>query len=130
VRKDPEFGYVQEDIVRLKSKLEEKSVSLNERKRMEEKKAIVERLEKRKRERQKRNVPTPAVTEITLQSLDGVSSNTPALTKKVLDEANALLRDSSDEDLAFDSTVDPEFEESLNILSDLISFKKEETTRP
>lgn len=124
VAHSPEFSYIQQDIQRLKVQLEEKNVSLNEKKRLQEKKENGARIEKRKKERLLRKEGVPQITEISLQSLSGVSSNTAALTRKVMDEASARLRDSPSEITSTDPLVDPIFSESIDILSDMIKMSQ------
>src|SRR5207248_2640392 len=94
---DPEFTYIREDIIGLKAQLAEKSVSLNESKRLQEKKVNDERTAQREKERKLRKADQPIITEITLQSIGGTSSNSVALTRAVYDEAQSKLKDGSDE---------------------------------
>ncbi len=117
VAKDPEFDYIRQDIERLKPQLEDKTVSLNEARRLEEKKANEDRIKQRKDERQARKSSDWKVTEITLASITGAATNTPALTKKILEEA--AQRESSDDPLGNDPDVDPELDESVNIVLEL-----------
>jgi carboxyl-terminal processing protease len=122
---DTEFKYVKEDIERLKAQLEQKTISLNEKKRLQEKKAATDRLEKRKKERLASKTDEMQMNEITLSSLDGATTNAPALTKKVIDEASAALNEASDEDTIPDD-VDPQLVEGVNILSEMVG----QTTKP
>ncbi|MBI4025619.1 MAG: carboxy terminal-processing peptidase [Verrucomicrobia bacterium] len=129
VARDPEFDYIREDIERLKARLEKKSVSLNETQRLQEKQMDVQRKEKRKKERQTRKTDSPKITEITLQSLGGVSSNAPALTRKVIEEAATHMDRSPEEEPSEDAWLDPYVNEGLNVLSDMIDCCRETTTR-
>lgn len=127
--KNPEFRYIAQDILRLKKKQEEKTVSLNESVRLAEKKEIDDRNEQRKVEREARQVPELKTTEFTLAILDG-KTNTVALTRQVLEEAtrNDKLRTGA----AATNEVakakeekpvpDPYFEEGLNVLADYIQL--------
>ncbi len=119
---DPEFNYIQEDIVRLKERLNGKSVSLNESKRIREKEIEAGRIKKRNTERASRKVSAPEIMEITLELLDAPSSHAPALTQKVIKAAKANFEENDDDLMSKDSSVDPEFNEGLNILSDLIEL--------
>lgn len=124
--KDPEFAYIREDIERMKPRLEEKTVTLNEAKRLAEKKENKERADRRKAERLARKLPETPAVEVTLDSLD---PNTPALTKKVIDDARkremASLGESQDDGIPDDDPgVDPELNESLNILTDMLELTK------
>lgn len=127
VRTDPEYDYVREDIVRQKVLLEDKTVSLNENRRQAEKKANRDRSSKRKLERQARKIPAPLTTEITLQSMEGIGTNSAALTKKVLDDAAAALKDSDDDAPEHDASIDPELGEGMNILGDIIKLQPKES---
>ena len=122
IAKDPEYDYIRDDMARMKARLDEKSVSLNEVKRRQQQKADKDRYAQRKRERAERKVPPLQVTEITLQSISQGSTNAPALTRKVLDDARAILDENSDDETRKDPLVDPEFDEGLNVMSDLIEL--------
>jgi carboxyl-terminal processing protease len=126
VMRDPEFAYIREDIELWKSQAETKTISLNEKKRQQEKQESTARSEKRKTERLARKITPPKVVEVTLQSLDSKTAPVaPALTRKVLDDARAALDDPSAEEAGLDDpNVDPELDESLNILTDMIDLSR------
>jgi carboxyl-terminal processing protease len=128
ILKNPEFRYIAQDIVRLKKKRDEKVISLQETKRLAEKKEIDARLEARKEEREARRVPAWKTTEITLSSLDGKSNTVAAVTREVLQEAAENGRAASDKDQDKEKAKgdkpapDPYFDESLGVLSDYIQM--------
>lgn len=122
IAQDPEFEYVRDDMARLKARLEDKSMSLNEARREQQQKADKERVAARKQERAARKTPPPVVTEITLGSLNGSPTNSPALTQKVIEEARSNQKEDGDPETKSDSRVDPELNEGLNILCDLIEL--------
>lgn len=70
VSSNPEFAYVREDIERYKKQKAEKTISLNEKRRLSEKKADEERDQQRKKERAARKEKDLTAAEITLQSID------------------------------------------------------------
>ena len=74
VAASPEFAYVREDIERFKKQKAEKTISLNEQKRLAEKKAEEERDVHRKKERAARKEKDLVAQEITLESIDGTSA--------------------------------------------------------
>jgi len=136
VLKNPEFKYIAQDIVRLKKRQEEKTVSLNEAHRLAEKKEGENRDEARKAERAARQTPELKTTEITLDILDG-KTNTVALTRKVLQDAaknekTFASKTSSNALPAITNGVvnvneekpapDPYFDEGMNILADYIQL--------
>ncbi|MBX7158018.1 MAG: carboxy terminal-processing peptidase [Verrucomicrobiae bacterium] len=71
VNKD--FSYLQEDIAEQKRFLADKSFSLNEKERLQEKKESQERLEKRKKERSSRQKDGEIDYELTLNNVDEVT---------------------------------------------------------
>lgn len=121
VEKDPEFGYIREDIERVRKMTGEKAISLNESKREAEKKAASERTEARKKERLARKSEPPSVIEVSLNGSNGKSNQVAAVTAKVL-EAAANESRKDDEPDADEPTVDPVLDEGLAILDDLIGL--------
>jgi carboxyl-terminal processing protease len=121
IQKDPEFVYIREDIERLKTQLEDKTASLNEAKRLEEKKTNLDRISKRKKEREGKTANNWKVTEITLDSLDANGTKTPSLTRKDLENARArtgeLIEDA-------DSDLKAQENEAFYILSDLVDLTR------
>ena len=70
VTADPEFKYVMEDLERLKQKISENRISLNEQKRRDEIAKDKSRREARIAERAKRHVVEPKVYTVTLDNVD------------------------------------------------------------
>ncbi|MEI6084399.1 MAG: carboxy terminal-processing peptidase [Verrucomicrobiota bacterium] len=127
ILKNPEFRYVAQDIVQLKKRQEEKTVSLNEAQRLAEKKENENRNEQRKSERAARQIQPPKTTEITLEILDGKTNTVAALTRKVLEDAAQNEKADGkkpDKDKAKDEkpAPDPYFDEGFNILADYIQI--------
>ncbi len=112
----PEFAYVQEDIIRYKRQLEDKTISLNEAKRLAEKAADKARVEGRKKERAGRKTEPLKFEEITLQSLDGKK---PKPAEPAVAKSTAAAEG---EDYEKAPASDYVLEESLSILSDLVAL--------
>ncbi len=123
VAKSQDFAYLREDIERLKKQQAEKAVSLNEKKRLAEKKEIEAQAEARKKEHAARKTPDDKVFEVTLES---VKDNKPlVLAKKTTPKDNESLASTnapSDVDIESENDavalVDPHLFETLNILND------------
>jgi len=126
VMRDPEFRYIVDDIERFKTKSAEKTVSLNEARRLTEKLENENRTVARKKERAARHVEPLKTTEITLASLTGATNKVAAITRKVLETAAKYSK--SDETKLTDAddsgipAPDPNFDEGLNILADYIQL--------
>lgn len=138
VTADPEFHYVMEDMGRLRKKLDDNRITLNEdvrRKELDEEKA---RKESRTTERLARNTEEPNIYRLTLETI-----NEPKLqlimypgktaeakkkggdVAKVAPEAAPDDSEDSDPSTTDDSkpaAIDPERDETLNILSDLVQL--------
>ena len=135
VQQNPEFHYVIEDMAQLRQKLDQNRISLNEdlrRKELQEDKA---RKEMRTKERLARNEEEPRVYRLTLDTVDKpnlqlimypgkLASARKAGSMKVAPEAT----DDEDSDLiggdddTKEPAIDPERDETLNILNDLINL--------
>jgi len=122
VARDPEFGYLREEMDRLKTLLEEKTISLNEDQRLKDKKAETKREESRKKERKARKNGEFKTTEITLQQLEGGKPHAPAFTRKVMEEAATHMDDPPEVPDPTEPVSDPVFDEGLRILSDMIEL--------
>jgi hypothetical protein len=130
--RDPEFAYVREDIERLKAQLADKTISLSLTERQKEKTANQARIDRREKERKGRTGAEWKVTEVPIDESVPGSLKGATLTKKVLDQASATLRDAEGIDPADTEThldgaeappkVDPEYEEGLRILADLVDL--------
>jgi hypothetical protein len=150
VQADAEFHYVMEDMGRLRHRLDENKISLNEdfrRKEMTEDKL---RKDTRTKERLARNVEEPRIYRLTLETVDQpnlqlimfpgkmASAKKNGASLKVAPEA-APDSDSDDDviggdDDAKEPAIDPERDETLNILGDLVNLsagpKTASTTKP
>src|SRR5690349_7763673 len=134
VQNDTEFHYVQEDMDRLRHRLDENRISLNEDVRKKELSDDKTRKELRTKERLARNVEEPSVYRLTLDTVDKsnlqlimytgklASAKKNGIAPKVDPESAAPDADS---DLASaagtgddtkEPAIDPEREEALNIL--------------
>jgi carboxyl-terminal processing protease len=142
VKTDPEFHYVMEDIDRLRHKIDENRISLNEDARKKELQEDKARKEVRSKERLARNEEEPRIYRVTLDTVDKpnlqlimypgklAEAKKNGVTPKVDSEA------ASDADTDFigggpdgdDDTktpaIDPERDETLNILTDLVDLSR------
>ena len=128
---DPEFGYIQEDLARIRQRISENRISLNEKVRRAELDADKARKEQRTAERAKREVPEQKDYIVTLENV-----NKPELqlakdkSEKKDDAAADDSENSSDVDTddvegegdAKKPVIDPVRNETLNILGDLIDL--------
>ena len=138
VATDPEFHYVMEDMERLRKKLADNHISLNEdvrRKEVAEEKA---RKAERSKERLARNQEEPNIYRLTLETIDNPKLElimypgkiAEAKTKGDLKSAPEVAPDTDDEDDSDLDTgddnkpaaIDPERDETLNILTDLVQL--------
>jgi carboxyl-terminal processing protease len=123
VGKSRDFAYVKEDIDLLKQKLADKSVSLNEAKRMKEKNDLVAQSDARKAERAKRTDPADKIYDVTVDMIDHrlpLTEWKPVKTAATKTDASSSSTPDEDQSLyeQADATNDPELSETLNILSD------------
>lgn len=134
---DPEFRYVMEDLERVKKRIAENKISLNEATRRAELAEDKARKEKRTAERSQLKQPDQKVFTVTLDNvtkpeLQLVSNEEEKATAadKVLEKsltADAGADDSTDledEEDKLSARVDPVRSETLNILSDLLEFSR------
>ncbi len=135
VQNNPEFHYVMEDIDRLRHKLDENRISLNEDVRRKELQEDKLRKEMRSKERLARKDEEPRIYRLTLDTVDKpnlqlvmypgkLAAAKAAGSAKVAPEAAS---DSDSDFLGIDDdtkepTIDPERDEALNILSDLVDL--------
>src|SRR5881398_1196568 len=141
VKNDPEFHYVVEDIGRLRHKLDENRISLNEDQRKKELQDDKLRKETRSKDRLARNQEEPRIYRVTLDTVDkpnlqlimypgklaeakknGVA---PKVDPEAAPDADSDLISSagSDSDNK-EPAIDPERDEALNILADLAAFSR------
>jgi carboxyl-terminal processing protease len=137
VQHNPEFHYVMEDMERLRHKLEENRMSLNEDARRKEVQEDKLRKESRAKERLARNEEEPRIYRLTLDTVDKpnlqlimypgkLASAKKSGSMKVApeaapDEDSDLLGDGNDDETK-EPALDPERDEALNILADLVDL--------
>src|SRR6184192_2359009 len=137
---DPEFHYVMEDMERLRHRLDDNRISLNEDVRKKELSDDKMRKELRSKERLARNIEEPRVYRVTLDTVDKpnlqlimypgkLASAKKNGSAKVAPEAagdsdtdNDVLS-GQDEDTK-EPVIDPERDETTNILADLIQVER------
>ena len=143
VKNDPEFHYVMDDIGRLRHKLDENRISLNEDARKKELQEDKLRKETRSKERLARNQEEPRIYRVTLDTVDKPNLQLIMYPGKLAEakkngtapkvDSGAASDADSDSDLigggnADDGTktpaIDPERDEALNILADLVDLSR------
>src|SRR6202140_4088657 len=138
VQTDPEFHYVSEDMERLRQKLNDNRISLNEGVRRKELEDDKIRKETRSKERLARHEEEPRIYRLTLDTVDKpnlqlimfpgklAAAKKSGVSTKVAPEA-ASDADSDligGEDDTKEPAIDPERDETLNILSDLVDLTR------
>src|SRR5438309_740026 len=136
VQNDREFHYVSEDMERLRQKLNDNRISLNEGVRRKELEDDKIRKETRSKERLARHEEEPRIYRLTLDTVDKpnlqlimfpgklAAAKRNGVSTKVAPEA-ASDADSdliAGEDDTKEPAIDPERDETLNILSDLVDL--------
>jgi carboxyl-terminal processing protease len=140
VKNDPEFHFVMEDIDRLRHKMDENRISLNEDARKKELQDDKLRKEMRSKERLARNQEEPQIYRLTLDTVDkpnlqlimypgklaeakknGVS---PKVDPEAASDADSDLISAVGEGDSKEPTIDPERDETLNILTDLADLSR------
>jgi carboxyl-terminal processing protease len=139
VKGDPEFHYVMEDMNRLRHKIDENRISLNEDARKKETADDKLRKETRSKERLARNQEEPSIYRVTLDTVDKPNlqlimypgklaeakknGTVPKVDSDAAPDADSDLPDSptGDGDNK-DPQIDPERDEALNILADLVQL--------
>src|SRR4051812_36120834 len=143
VQRNQEFHYVMEDIERLRHKLDENRITLNEDQRRKELQEDKMRKEMRTKERLARQEEEPKVYRLTLDTGDKpnlqlimfpgklAAAKTKGVNPKVAPDAaagdadgDAGLGDDEDPTSGKEPAIDPERDESLNILSDLVDLSR------
>ncbi|MEO7167449.1 MAG: carboxy terminal-processing peptidase [Spartobacteria bacterium] len=139
VAADPEFHYVMEDMERLRKKLDDNRISLNEEVRKREVDEQKLRKETRSKERLARKQEEPSIYRVTLETIDnpklemimypGKLAEVKNKGGKVAPEVAPEAADDADpdSDLAEGddnkaAAIDPERDETLNILADLVQL--------
>src|SRR6201997_3677881 len=139
VKNNPEFHYVVEDMARLRHKIDENRISLNEDARKKETADDKLRKETRSKERLARNQEEPRIYRVTLDTVDKPNLQlimypgklaeakkngvVPKVDSDAAPDADSDLTDgaTSDSD-SKDPLIDPERDEALNILADLVQL--------
>jgi len=138
VPQNQEFHYVMEDMERLRKKLDENRVSLNEDARKKELQDEKARKETRSKERLARHEEEPNIYRVTLDNVDkpnlqlimypGKLAEAKAKAGATKVSPEAAPDDDTDTIGAADDTkepaIDPERDETLNILADLVDLSR------
>ena len=142
VKNDPEFHYVMEDIDRLRHKLDENRISLNEDQRKKELQNDKLRKETRSKERLARNQEEPRIYLVTLDTVDKPNLQLIMYPGKLAEAKKNGTAPKVDPDAASDAdtdliagagsadddtktpAIDPERDEALNILADLVDLSR------
>ena len=141
VKNDPEFHYVMEDIGRLRHKLDENRISLNEDLRKKELADDKLRKEMRSKERLARNEEEPRIYRLTLDTVDKPNLQlimypgklaeakkngaTPKVDPEAAPDADTdLTAGVGVGDDTKEPAIDPERDETLNILADLVDLSR------
>src|ERR1700720_693833 len=139
VQNNPEFHYVMEDMERLRRRLDENRISLNEDVRRKELEDDKIRKETRSKERLARHEEEPRIYRLTLATVDKpnlqlimfpgklAAAKKSGISTKVAPEAASdadsdLIGGESDD--TKEPAIDPERDETLNILSDLVDLTR------
>ncbi len=140
VQANPEFRYVMEDMERLRKRLDENHISLNEDVRRTEMNEDKVRKEARSKERLARQTEDIKIFRLTLDTVDkpnlqpvvfpGKTASNKKGPKVSPEAASDADSDSAvaDDDGTKEPAIDPERDESLNILSDLVNLSRGPTT--
>ena len=141
VKNDPEFHYVMEDIGRLRHKLDENRISLNEDLRKKELADDKLRKEMRSKERLARNEEEPRIYRLTLDTVDKPNLQLIMYPGKLAEAKKNGASPKVDPEAAPDAdtdltagvgvgddtkepAIDPERDETLNILADLVDLSR------
>src|SRR6266576_366243 len=141
VKNDPEFHYVMEDIGRLRHKLDENRISLNEDLRKKELADDKLRKEMRSKERLVRNQEEPRIYRLTLDTVDKPNLQLIMYPGKLAEAKKNGASPKVDPEAAPDADTDltagvgvgddtkepaihPERDETLNILADLVDLSR------
>jgi hypothetical protein len=139
VKGDPEFHYVMEDMDRLRHKIDENRISLNEDTRKKELAEDKLRKETRSKERLARNQEEPSIYRVTLDTVDKPNLQlimypgklaeakkngaVPKVDSDAAPDADSDLPDATTGDGDNkDPLIDAERDEALNILGDLVQL--------
>ena len=140
VKNDLEFHYVMEDMDRLRHKIDENRISLNEDVRKKETADDKLRKETRSKERLARNQEEPRIYRVTLDTVDKPNLQlimypgklaeakkngvVPKVDSDAAPDADSDLISGGGEGDSKEPTIDPERDETLNILTDLVDLSR------
>jgi carboxyl-terminal processing protease len=140
VQQNPEFHYVMEDMGRLRHKLDENRISLNEDTRRKESQEDKLRKETRTKERLARNEEEPRIYRLTLDSIDKpnlqlimfpgklaqakAKGASPKLAPEAAADSDSEIDGGAPQDDTKEPVLDPERDETLNILNDLVDLSR------
>src|SRR6184192_3529590 len=142
VQGDPEFHYVMEDMDRLRKRLDENRISLNEDVRKKELADDKLRKETRSKEHLARNQEEPSIYRVTLDTVDKPNLQLIMYPGKLAEAKKNGTAPKVDPDAASDAdtdligsaggadddtktpAIDPERDEALNILADLVDLTR------
>jgi carboxyl-terminal processing protease len=138
VQANPEFRYVMEDMERLRQRLDDNHISLNEDVRRTEMNEDKVRKEARSKERLARQAEDIKIFRLTLDTVDKPNLQPVVFPKTTSAKKNAKVSpeaasdadsdSAADDDGTKEPAIDPERDESLNILSDLVNLSRGPTT--
>src|SRR6266581_1243315 len=141
VKSDPEFHYVMEDMDRLRHKIDENRISLNEDLRKKELSDDKLRKEMRSKDRLARNQEEPRIYRLTLDTVDKPNLQLIMYPGKLAEAKKNGVSPKIDPEAAPDAdsdqiagvgagddtkepAIDPERDETLNILNDLVDLSR------
>ena len=141
VKGDPEFHYVMEDMDRLRHKIDDNRISVNEDQRKKELQDDKLRKETRSKERLARNQEEPRIYRVTLDTVDKPNLQLIMYPGKLAEAKKNGVAPKVDPEAASDAdsdlisggdtqgdgkepTIDPERDETLNILTDLVDLSR------
>ena len=140
IKNDPEFHYVTEDIDRLRHKLDDNRISLNEDFRKKELADDKLRKELRSKERLARNQEEPRIYRLTLDTVDKPNlqlimypgklaeakknGTVPKVDSEAAPDADSDLIGDAGTDGTKEPAIDPARDEALNIVADLVDLSR------
>jgi len=135
VEADPEFKFIRENQARVKKRIEENTVSLNEKVRRDEIAKNKEREKAMEALRAKRKAPEEKSYEITLDNVDKpelqLVANPPATPEKEADKKPPVKKNADEtglDDDESDSKVDAVKDETVRILNDMVELSRSRKT--
>jgi carboxyl-terminal processing protease len=134
VAADTEFGYIMEDLDRVKKRIAENRISLNEKLRRAELEEDKARKEQRTAERAKRKAPDLKVYQVTLDNVNkpelqlAKNEPKPEAAEKTDDAEDPAALDGEEPGTGKQPGLDPVRNETLNILADLAELTRSPKT--